>query len=115
MAPVKAVADKPAVQTASLLPIAAQSGLQASPAYPSAIASDIARWNSLRQSDSLPFSSYSSFLLSHRGWPGENAMRGLIMRRVVSRGCGRSKGRPEVARPPAGRRPQADSGGSIPP
>ena len=81
MAPVKAVADKPAVQTASLLPIAVQSGLQASPAYPSAIASDVARWNSLRQSDSLPFSSYSSFLLSHRGWPGETAMRRSAERR----------------------------------
>ena len=51
-----------------------KSGLQAAPAY-SPIASDVARWNSLRQSDSLPFSSYASFLLSHRGWPGETAMR----------------------------------------
>ena len=48
----------------------------------SAIASDIARWNSLRQSDSLPFSSYSSFLLSHRGWPGESAMRRSAERRL---------------------------------
>src|SRR5688500_17778579 len=81
MAPVKAIADKPAVQAAALLPIAAQSGLQASPAYPSAIASDIARWNSLRQSDNLPFSSYASFLLSHRGWPGETALRRSAERR----------------------------------
>ena len=36
---------------------------------------DVARWNSLRQSDSLPFSSYASFLTSHRGWPGETALR----------------------------------------
>ncbi|HLL29796.1 MAG TPA: lytic transglycosylase domain-containing protein [Allosphingosinicella sp.] len=48
------------------------------PAYspvPSSVAADLARWNSLRQTDSLPFSSYASFLMSHRGWPGETAMR----------------------------------------
>ena len=48
----------------------------------SAIAADVARWNSLRQSDSLPFSSYSSFLLGHRGWPGESAMRRSAERRL---------------------------------
>ena len=42
---------------------------------PAAVAADLARWNSLRQTDSLPFSSYASFLMSHRGWPGETAMR----------------------------------------
>jgi soluble lytic murein transglycosylase len=42
---------------------------------PGAIASSIARWTSLRQSDGLPFSSYASFLIEHRGWPGEAAMR----------------------------------------
>jgi soluble lytic murein transglycosylase len=40
-----------------------------------ALSGAIARWNSLRQSDSQPFGSYSSFLLSYRGWPGETAMR----------------------------------------
>ena len=39
------------------------------------IASAVARWTALRQSDSLPFSSYSTFLISYRGWPGEAAMR----------------------------------------
>ncbi|HEX9963987.1 MAG TPA: lytic transglycosylase domain-containing protein [Allosphingosinicella sp.] len=39
------------------------------------VAADLARWNSLRQTDSLPFSSYASFLMTHRGWPGETAMR----------------------------------------
>ncbi len=39
------------------------------------IAADIARWNSLRQSDSLPFSAYASFLMGHRGWPGEAGLR----------------------------------------
>jgi len=47
----------------------------ATPSYSSGIAADIERWSALRQTDSLPFSSYSSFLLSHRGWPGEAAMR----------------------------------------
>src|SRR5690349_2947305 len=47
---------------------------QSSAAY-SPIASAVARWTALRQSDSLPFSSYSSFLISYRGWPGEAAMR----------------------------------------
>jgi soluble lytic murein transglycosylase len=42
---------------------------------PAQVSSAIARWNSLRQSDSFPFSSYASFLLSNRGWPGETAMR----------------------------------------
>ena len=41
----------------------------------SAIGSAVARWQSLRQSDSLPFSSYASFLTSYRGWPGEAALR----------------------------------------
>ena len=45
------------------------------PPVSSAISSSIARWNSLRQSDSLPFASYASFLSGHRGWPGETAMR----------------------------------------
>jgi soluble lytic murein transglycosylase len=54
---------------------------QQQPAYAPAppasfgINSSIERWRSLRQSDNLPFSSYASFLTSHRGWPGENAMR----------------------------------------
>lgn len=59
----------------SLLPAAAvvQSFSPAPPAP--AIAADVARWNSLRQTDGLPFSSYATFLLGHRGWPGETALR----------------------------------------
>ena len=50
------------------------------PARPSysvspALSSALARWSSLRQSDNHSFSSYASFLLSYRGWPGEAAMR----------------------------------------
>ena len=62
----------PAVRQPAPGPV--QTGLQAARAY-SPIAADIARWNSLRQTDNLPFSSYASFLLGHRGWPGETAMR----------------------------------------
>lgn len=39
------------------------------------VASAIAQWNALRQSDSNSFSAFSTFLLSHQGWPGEAAMR----------------------------------------
>jgi soluble lytic murein transglycosylase len=73
---------------ANILPAAVQSAMPApapqqvqprpAPAYspvPSSAAADLARWSSLRQTDSLPFSSYASFLMTHRGWPGENAMR----------------------------------------
>ena len=45
------------------------------PMVSSGIETSLARWNSLRQSDNNPFSSYASFLTSHRGWPGEAAMR----------------------------------------
>ena len=55
-------------------PVAVQSALQL-PRTSSPIASSVARWNSLRQSDNLPFSSYASFLLTHRDWPGETAIR----------------------------------------
>jgi len=34
-------------------------------------------WDRLRQSDSLGFSEYASFLLAHPGWPGEARMRRL--------------------------------------
>lgn len=47
-----------------------------------AISSALARWNSLRQSDNLPFSAYASFLRSHRGWPGETAMRKTAERAI---------------------------------
>jgi soluble lytic murein transglycosylase len=42
----------------------------------------LARWNSLRQTDSLPFSSYASFLLRYPGWPGETAMRKTAERAI---------------------------------
>jgi soluble lytic murein transglycosylase len=51
------------------------------PVY-SPVAGTIAEWNSLRQSDSLPFSSYVSFLARNRGWPGEAALRRSAERRL---------------------------------
>ena len=67
-----------------------QSGLPVYPTYPTAqtppstssIGPDIDRWNALRQSDSLPFSAYATFLLSHRGWPGEAALRRAAEQRL---------------------------------
>lgn len=53
------------------------------PVAPAAhVSSALARWKSLRQSDSLPFSSYASFLKSYRGWPGESAMRRTAERAI---------------------------------
>jgi soluble lytic murein transglycosylase len=54
---------------------APQQILQPSYAASPALSGTIAQWNALRQSDNLPFSSYASFLLAHRGWPGEAALR----------------------------------------
>ena len=53
---------------------------QASSAY---IASSIEQWNALRQTQTAPFESYSSFLLRHRGWPGEDAMRRAAERQIT--------------------------------
>ena len=40
-----------------------------------ALAEAIVTWDSLRQSDNLPFESYAGFLVQHAGWPGESALR----------------------------------------
>ena len=73
-----ASADQIIVDRASFVPIAG--AFQHS--FSASIASDVARWNSLRQTDNLPFSSYASFLISHRGWPGEAAMRRTAESRI---------------------------------
>ncbi|HMG47551.1 MAG TPA: lytic transglycosylase domain-containing protein [Allosphingosinicella sp.] len=49
----------------------------------SPVAADIERWSTLRQSDSLPFFAYATFLSGHRGWPGEAAMRRAAEQRVA--------------------------------
>jgi soluble lytic murein transglycosylase len=83
----------PSGKVASAVPAAVQSAAyqapyQAPPA-PAApmtvtprISSALARWNSLRQTDSLPFSSYASFLSSYRGWPGETGLRKTAERAI---------------------------------
>jgi soluble lytic murein transglycosylase len=74
------------LHVAAILPAAVQgvfTPAPPSPAPPSppsysidpALGAALAEWNSLRQSDNYPFSSYASFLERHRGWPGEMAMR----------------------------------------
>ncbi|HYD37452.1 MAG TPA: lytic transglycosylase domain-containing protein [Allosphingosinicella sp.] len=76
--PVHVTRILPATVQGAVAPMPLRSQPAPTPAYspvPPAVAADIARWNSLRQTDSLPFSAYASFLMSHRGWPGETAMR----------------------------------------
>jgi soluble lytic murein transglycosylase len=56
---------------------------QPAPVAPSAqVSAALARWNSLRQSDGHPFSSYASFLTSYRGWPGETSLRKTAERAI---------------------------------
>ena len=71
--PIKPAAPK--TQLAQAQPAIAPAYRPAPVAPSSQVSSALARWNSLRQSDSLPFSSYASFLKSYRGWPGETALR----------------------------------------
>lgn len=40
-----------------------------------AIASALAQWRALQQTDALPFDSYAGFLMAHPGWPNEAANR----------------------------------------
>ena len=58
------------------------SGLQAPaqpgttvPAPDTAIMAALAQWRSVRDTSQLPFDSYAGFLLAHRGWPDETAIR----------------------------------------
>ncbi|WP_375426782.1 lytic transglycosylase domain-containing protein [uncultured Sphingomonas sp.] len=45
------------------------------PTSDGAIASAIAEWRAIGQTDALPFDSYARFLLAHPGWPNETANR----------------------------------------
>jgi soluble lytic murein transglycosylase len=75
------------VHVARILPAALQGIVAQEPAAPPAspappayyvspaVSAALAQWNSLRQSDNNPFSSYAPFLLSHRGWPNEAGLR----------------------------------------
>lgn len=91
------VAPRPPVQLAQrssgAYPRPSSSTPSQAPAYrPSAIqptanvSQALAQWSSLRQSDNYPFSSYSSFLVRHHGWPGETAMRKTAERAISLEG-----------------------------
>ncbi len=56
-----------------------------------AIASTIATWRALQQTDALPFDSYASFLMAHPGWPGQAANR-RAAERQASLGSGSAYG-----------------------
>ena len=72
-----------AVTLTPMLPDSAQMTNMATPT-PSASALDLtlANWDRLRQSDSLGFNDYASFILAHPGWPGEARMRRLAEMRA---------------------------------
>ena len=53
------------------------------------LASTLATWRALQQTDSLPFDSYAGFLMAHPGWPGEAANR-----RAAERQAGLGSGSP---------------------
>jgi soluble lytic murein transglycosylase len=43
----------------------------------------IDEWKRLRASERLPFDDYARFLTSHRGWPGESALRRVAERQIL--------------------------------
>ncbi|MBC3942269.1 lytic transglycosylase domain-containing protein [Sphingomonas albertensis] len=49
-----------------------------------AIASTIAQWRALQQTDALPFDSYAGFLMAHPGWPNETANRRAAERKAAT-------------------------------
>jgi soluble lytic murein transglycosylase len=74
-------------------PVVAPEGLGTTPPAPASVIPPlpaetdplwgaINSWNRLRQSDSLPFADYASFLLAHRGWPGELGLRRAAERQI---------------------------------
>jgi soluble lytic murein transglycosylase len=62
-------------------PAAAQDLLAAQPSRSTVVSTSaglsnaVAQWNAIRQSETLPFSSYADFLIAHPGWPNEAALR----------------------------------------
>ncbi|WP_177200042.1 lytic transglycosylase domain-containing protein [Sphingomonas rubra] len=61
----------------------------ARPPVSPAIASALAQWRALQQTDALPFDSYAQFVTAHPGWPGETANR-----RAAERQAGLGTGNP---------------------
>ncbi len=63
--------------------ITASAAVQSAPTFASSrISQALIQWNSLRQTDSLPFSSYAAFLTRFRGWPGEMGLRRTAERAI---------------------------------
>jgi soluble lytic murein transglycosylase len=71
-----------AAEQASFAPVAGALQQGFAPGSSGAIASDLARWNSLRQSEAFPFATYASFLTAHKGWPGEASLRRIAERKI---------------------------------
>ncbi len=69
------------VAIAGTAPVAAQDLLAARPTRSvvvptgAGLSGAVAQWSAIRQSDTLPFSSYAAFLIAHPGWPGEALLR----------------------------------------
>jgi soluble lytic murein transglycosylase len=66
------------VQATAAQPTPATTSARADPLW-----AVIDQWNRLRQSDRLPFNDYASFLIAHRGWPGEPALRRAAERQIL--------------------------------
>ncbi len=56
------------------------------PSPSSMVASAIAQWKSLQDTQNLPFSSYANFLVTNPGWPSELALRKLAEKNLQSNG-----------------------------
>lgn len=70
------------------LPASAQGIVTAfdQPSGSSMVASSIAQWKSLQDTQNLPFSSYANFLVANPGWPGEATLRKLAEKNLQSVG-----------------------------
>jgi soluble lytic murein transglycosylase len=84
VAPLHVAAVLPAAMQSVFTPAPSPPAPPPSPAYSidPALGAALAEWNSLRQSDAYPFSSYASFLQRHRGWPGETALRKMAEKAI---------------------------------
>ena len=81
---------------------------QASTAWAPSMASTLATWKALQQTDSLPFDSYASFLMAHPGWPGQAANR-----RAAERQAGLGSGSPASVVAFFGRFPPLTGAGAV--
>jgi soluble lytic murein transglycosylase len=74
-----------AVAAASMAPLQiaqAQPDLRPASMVRGNIAETIAYWSGLRRNENSPFANHAWFLMHHRGWPGEMAMRRAAERQI---------------------------------